>query len=199
MKPETEQKLRNIKQVSMVLRAICKVLLALVTCASLAYVGLTLAGLGTISLFENTVHLQLSPLTFPIRLVLAVIAALMMSVLLKGLYHMHRLFGNSGRGDIFTTDSATQIRQLGITNLLWFGVQVLWGVAIVTLSQGSLPTTSPAFTFSDGLGVFAISGGPLPTSFQFRVDPLIIGSLIIVISWFMEVAAEMREENELTV
>jgi len=199
MKPETEKKLRNIKQVSQVMRVICKVLLAFIACGSLAAVGLILAGLGTISLFENTVHLQLSPLTFPVRLALALLVAPMMAVFLKGIYHLHRLFGNYGRGDIFTADSAAQIRQLGITNLLWFGVQVLWGVAVVTISQGSLPTTSPALTFDYGVGAYSISQGHLPTSFQFRSDALIIGAIIIVISWVMEMAAEMREENELTV
>jgi hypothetical protein len=176
----------------------CKLLLALVTCGALVTVGVILAGRGSLSLFENTVHLQLSPLTFPVRLALAVLAALMMSVFLKGIYHLHRLFGNYGRGDIFTADSAAQIRQLGITNLLWFGVQLLWGVAVVAISRGS-PLMSPAFTFNDGLGVFSISQGSPATSFQFHSDALVVGVVIIAISWFMEMAAEMREENELTV
>jgi hypothetical protein len=198
MKAENEKKLRNIQKVSKFLRAMCKVLLGLVAFGALVTVGLTLAGRGSISLFDNTVHLQLSPLTFPVRLAVAVLAAVMMSVFLKGIYHLHRLFGNYGRGEIFTTDSAAQIRQLGITNLLWFGVQLLWGFAIVAIS-GAYPTRSPSFVLSDGLGVVSISQGSSATSFQFHSDALVVGAIIIVISWFMEMAAEMREENELTV
>ncbi len=37
------------------------------------------------------------------------------------------------------------------------------------------------------------------TSISCRPDALVVGLVVIVISWFMEMAAEMREENELTV
>jgi hypothetical protein len=166
----------KIKRISKILRAICKVLLAVVTFVFLAAVVAIVVGRGTLSLFDDSAHVSLSPLTFPVRLVLAVIAALTMAVFLKGLYHLHRLFGNYGRGDIFTTDSAGQIRQLGITALLWFGAQFLWGFTVVALTQG-----------------------PPPISFQFHSDCLVIGPVVIVISWFMEMAAETREENELTI
>ena len=98
----------------------------------------------------------------------------MLAVGLKGFYHAYRLFGNYGRGEVFTAESARHIRQLGITVLLWFGTNILWASTATALE-------------------------PAPMSIQFQSDALVTGPIIIVISWFMEMAAEMREENELTI
>jgi hypothetical protein len=174
MRPETEKKLKKIKRLSNVLRTICKVLLAIVSCGFLAGMVGILAGRGTLAISD--ISILLNPLTVHARLVLAVVFALAMAVNFKVLYHLHRLFGNYGRGDIFTTESAGQIRQLGIAALLQAGANFLWASTAIALAQSHLPA-----------------------SFQFHADGLFIGPVIIAISWFMEMAAEMREENELTV
>jgi uncharacterized membrane protein YeiB len=201
MRPETEKKLKKIKRISKFLRAICKVLLALVTCgflvAMVAILGgqgtLTFddshtlqmhdllhahAGGGTLTSSDDSAHvpIRLASLMAPARLLLAVSVALMMAVNFKVLYHLHRLFSNYGRGEIFTTESVSQIRQLGITALLWAGVTFLWCFTSIALTQSHFPS-----------------------SVQVHSDSLAIGAVIIVISWFMEMAAEMCEENELTV
>ena len=174
MKPETEERLKKIKRISNILRGICKVLLALLICGFFVVMGLTFDGRATLHFSDNSV--PLAPLPLPSRLGLAVIVELAMAVKFKGLYHLYRLFGNYGRGDIFTTESAAQIRQLGITALLWAGVTFFWTCIAPVLTQSHLPTLFP-----------------------FHADSLVTGLVIIVISWFMEMAAEMREENELTV
>jgi Protein of unknown function (DUF2975) len=177
MKPETEKKLKKIKRISNILRTICKILSAIVICSFLVSLVAIIAGKGaTLTLFDNSIPLQLAPLTVPARLLVVVMVALTMGVFFKILYHLHRLFGNYGRGDIFTIDSAGQIRQLGITALLSAGVNFLWGFTAIALMQADLPH-----------------------EFQLHADGLFIGPVIIAISWFMEMAAEMREENELTV
>jgi hypothetical protein len=177
MKPETEKRLKKIKRISNVLRAICKVLLAIVICGFLVSMAAIIAGKGaTLSFFDNSIPLQLAPLTVSARLLVVVMVALTMGVFFKGLYHLHRLFGNYGRGDVFTIDSAGQIRELGITALLGSGVNFLWCFTALALTQAHLPH-----------------------EFQFHADGLFIGPVVIAISWFMEMAAEMREENELTV
>ena len=174
MKPETERKLQRIKRISNILRGICKGLLAVLICVFLVSMIVIFIGRGTLSILDDFVPLD--PLALPSRLVLAGIVALAMAINFKGLYHLHRLFGNYGRGDIFTTESAAQIRQLGITVLLWAAVTFLWTCIAAAVTQSHLPN-----------------------SFQFHSDSLFTGPVIIVISWFMEMAAEMREENELTV
>jgi len=175
MKPETEKRLKKIKRMSNVLRVVCQVGMVILTCVFLVAMVAILIGRGSICFADNC-SLPLAPLTVPARLVLAVVSAFGIAVGFKGFYHLYRLLGNYGRGDIFTTDSAVQIRRLGITVLLWYGACILWAFTAVALS----PTT-------------------LPFSVQFHSDSLVIGPIIIVISWFMEMAAEMREENELTI
>jgi len=172
MKPETEKRLKKIQRVSTILRVICKAGFAVVSCVFLAAIVVILIGRGTVSFADDSV--PLAPLFGSGRALLAVATALLLAVGLKGVYHLHRLFGNYGRGDIFTGESAGQIRQLGITVLLWYGANILWAV------------TTAAFE-------------PAPFSIQFRSDSLVTGPIIIVISWFMGMAAEIREENELTI
>src|SRR5579862_6030160 len=110
MKPETEKRLAKIKRISNVLRTICKVLLALVTCGFLVAMVALFVGRGNISFFDESV--PLTPLTLPARLLLVVITAFSMAVAFRGFYHLYRLLGNYGRGDIFTIESAGHIRQL---------------------------------------------------------------------------------------
>jgi hypothetical protein len=99
-----------------------------------------------------------------------------MAVKFKGIYHLYRLFGNYATGNIFTAGSTGQIRQLGITALLWFGVNILFAVATIAFVR------------------------PPPTHrIPFHFDSLATGVVIIVISWLMQMGAEMREENELTI
>jgi hypothetical protein len=172
MRPENETRLKKIKRVSNVLRVICKVAWALVACIFLAAVIAILIGQGTISFYDN--YVRLAPLSVSARLSLAVVTSLSMAVLINGFYHLNRLLGSYGRGDIFTTESAGHIKQLGVTTLLWYGANLLWAFTAVTTAQ-------------------------TPISLQFHSDCLVTGTIIIVISWFMEMAAEMREENELTI
>jgi hypothetical protein len=172
MKPESEKRLKKIQRVGNILRVICKVGFALVICVFLAAMLAILSGRGTVSFSDDSV--QLAPLTATGRVLLAAATVLLLAVGLKGVYHLHRLFGNYGRGDIFTGESAGQIRQLGMTVLLWYCANILWAVTAACVV-------------------------PTPFSIQFHSDSLVTGPIIIVISWFMEMAAEMREENALTI
>ena len=174
MRPESEKRLKKIERISKVLRLICKVLLVLLICGFLFVTGTTLAGRGRLYFLD--VSFELAPLAPSSRLVFAVIVALVMAVKLKGIYHLYRLFGNYATGNIFTTESAGQIRQLGITALLWFGVNILFAVATIAFVPPPSTHTIP-----------------------FHSDSLVAGVVIIVISWLMQMGAEMREENELTI
>ena len=98
--------------------------------------------------------------------------------LFKCLYHLYRLLGNYSRGEIFTKGSAEQIRQWGLAwtllGVVKFAIRFLPRVV-------SIPSNMPLSEGLDGL------------------DEVVSGLIIVAISWFMEMAAEMREENELTV
>jgi hypothetical protein len=175
MQPETQQKLDKIKRVSNALRVVCKCLLALTALLFIAATVGILVGTGvTIRSFD--LLFPVDSLSVPARLALIDILALSLGVIFKGLYHLDRLFSYYARADFFTTQTAHQIRQLGITAILWAGVNILWLVAAMGLSTA-----------------------PHPLSYRLHLDSLFIGVVIIVISWFMDAAAEIREENELTI
>ena len=95
-------------------------------------------------------------------------------LLLKCGYHLYRLLDNYSRGEIFTTGSAEQIRQWGIACVLFGAVK--FGALFV-------PHAVPPEYTSPGQGL----------------DWVMNGLIIVGISWFMAMAAEMREEQDLVV
>ena len=172
MQTDTHAKLQKIKKVSIIFRVICKGLLALVTLLGLCCVVCAAFGVGGIN-YDN-VKFQTAGLPLGRRLILGVVTALAFGVLFKCFYHLHRLFGNYSRGEIFTRESVGQLRQFGIACLLWGVVNFLW-ISSLALSAH------------------------LATTFHGHADSLVIGTVIIVIAWFMDMAVDLREENELTI
>ena len=71
-------------------------------------------------------------------------------------------------------ESFGQLRQFGIACLLWGVMNFLWGSSL------------------------ALSSHPAKT-FRGHVDSFGIGAIIILIAWFMGMAVDLREENELTI
>jgi uncharacterized membrane protein len=128
---------------------------------------------GTIHSF-NTAFV-IAELSLPSRLLLLTVILLTFGVVFKCFFHLNQLLGNYSRGEIFTAKSAGLIRQLGITCVLW---------GVLNLGSAFLPLViSPQH----------------PKSFESEFGFVIIGIIIIVISWFMEMAVELQEENDLTI
>lgn len=175
MRPELETKLGKIRRFSQILRRICRVMLAILSLLLVACVTAICVG-GNITITSYEISLPVRSLVFYQRALLALVAAFGIGVGLKGLYHLERLFGDFARGEIFTTGSATQIRQLGLTAVLWAAANFIW--------VGT---------------VYAFEQQHLHHSFYFHADSIVIGATVVVVSWFMEMAAEMHEENELTI
>ncbi len=172
MRTEIQAKLQKIKMASIIFRTICKGLLALVTLIGVGGVVVVTFGVGGIN-YDGGIF-QSAGLTFGHRLILGAVTAVTWGVLFKCLYHLYRLFGNYSRGEIFTRESVGQLRKFGIAYILWGVMSFLWLLSL------------------------AISAHPART-FQAHADPFAIGAVIIVIAWFMDMAVELREENELTV
>ena len=109
------------------------------------------------------------------RATLLVTSVLAVAVLLKGLYHLRALLGNYSRREVFAVDSAREIRQFGITCVLWGVLKIVSGfLPLILLGDARDPT-------------------------HIELDDLLMGAVIIVISWFAEMAAAVREENDLTI
>jgi hypothetical protein len=175
MRPEAEKKLNKIKRFSSVLRRICQGFMGLMGILFVVAVVASLVGRGgTITAFDVTIPMRGLPLHQ--RLGLAGAIALAIGVLVKSLYHLQRLFASYANGEIFSRATARQIRQLGYSALLWAAANIVWlSVAAVLLHTRA------------------------PHAYTFQSDMLAIGAVVVVVSWFMDIAAELQEENDLTI
>src|SRR5438552_2307320 len=114
MRPEIEKRVQKIKKVSRIFRVICKILLAFITLAGIGTVVNVVLGTGGINFGINSPIFQTAGLTLGWRLLLGAVTAASWLVLFKGFYHLQHLFGTYSRGDIFTRESAHDLRWFGI-------------------------------------------------------------------------------------
>ncbi len=103
------------------------------------------------------------------------------ALVLVALYRLSRLFGNYSRGEIFTRGSVREIRLLGYLTAAYAVFQVVLFVTGLTLAAS------------------ADSEWPQELRFDFSLGPFVIAFFILLLSWVMDVGAELREESELTV
>jgi hypothetical protein len=166
MRPENEARLRKIRWVSRILRVICKVILALYVLV-LTIFGLMACAWGFPADFGSG----------GTRLVVVGLMVVLMGLGFKCGYHLYRLLGNCSRGEIFTKESAEQIRQWGIACVL---------VGVVKFAIRFLPRVVLSHMHGPSEGLDGLGW-------------VVNGLIIVAISWFMAVAAEMREEQDLIV
>jgi hypothetical protein len=172
MRPDNSKKLRKIRKVSIVFGAISVVLSAVVAFLGLAAVVCVVFGVGGINYEGGLV--QTGGLSLGHRLILGAVTGVAWAALFKCFYHLWRLFGNYSRGEIFTRESVGQLRLSGIACLLWGVLSFLW---LLSLAASVHPTKS----------------------FQGHFESFSIGAVLIVIARFMDMAVDLREENELTI
>jgi hypothetical protein len=174
MRAEMQQKLKKIKRASIVFRAITKGLLVLTALLGIGGLISVTLGIGGID-FEGTVFRTFG-LSLGHRMLLGMVTAVAWGIAVTGFYHLHQLFGSYSRGEVFTRDSVSQLRKFGIACVLWGVMRFIW-LASLAISTHS------------------------GTSFRGSPDgsSIVIGVVIIVIVWFMEMAVELREENDLTI
>jgi Protein of unknown function (DUF2975) len=174
MRSENEAKLRKIRRASIAGRVVCDVFLALAALAGIVSVFDALTGIGGFnfaSRFFSTAGLGLAH-----RVMLAAITGATWGILFKGLFHLRRMFDDFARGEIFTRHAVRQLRWFGIACLLWPVMNFAWMFSIAASSQPWRTVAIPGN--ADGFGA---------------------GIVVIVIAWFMEMAVDLREENELTI
>lgn len=105
---------------------------------------------------------------------------------LKNLYHLQRLFCYYTEGKIFTSEASGEIRRIGII-FCWFALfaalsELLQRNAIILTLSGHIC----------GLQLYLETWGKI---FGF----LLIGGMVVCISWIMETGREMREDQELAI
>ena len=174
MRPEDEAKIRKITRISRGLRAAYKGFLWLIVLQfGMAAVALLFNRGGSVGYFDE--WFRVDELTLRHRMLVLAMSAMASGIMFLSLYQLHQLFGNYSHGEIFTRDSVRHLRWLGIACVLWGVTKVLW------------------------VGLWHVLTPHSPHSFQVSADAIPIGIMIIVVAWFMDLAVEMREENELTV
>jgi hypothetical protein len=174
MNPQLESKFRRIEQSSALLKRICTgLVVAVIVVAAVATVSAFAGRLTSVNYYGGTI--PLANLTATGRAIVAIVMVMTGAIAVKALLHLRRLSANYSRRQIFTSESAVQIRQFGISCILWGLVKAVWAfLPMIVLSQR-------------------------PASVPVTVDTVAIGVAIIAISWFAEMAATIREENDLTI
>jgi Protein of unknown function (DUF2975) len=180
MRPENEARLKRLKTISGFLRVLC--VLYMLVCVHMLWViarGPIFThgpywGIGTVLYTYNGVEFKAYSLVTRDRVIAGVFFVLYWGIAILCGLQLFRLLGFYSRGEIFTRKSAGQIRG--------------WGLACVALGIVKLGYAMMPFLVANSRRTQGID-----------LSVIVNGLIIVAISWFMEMAAEMREENELTV
>ncbi|MGP8258976.1 MAG: DUF2975 domain-containing protein [Acidobacteriaceae bacterium] len=182
MRPENEARLKKIQAISGLLRAVCTAFLVLPVFMELVMLSALVFGRGSFIPGQDTIRS---------RFVFDTYFTLQWVGMFFCVYFLHRLLGNYSRGEIFSRDSAKQIQRWGLACVLWGAMQFVW--VFVPGAVSPHPANGQIQNYVPGVKAQIVD-------WQAHGGGLMVNGLIIVaISWFMEMAVEMREENELTV
>ena len=174
MRAENEAKLRKIRRMSSILGWVCRALLLLIVVGfGMVAVTLLVNRGGSIGYFD--VWLRAGDLSHGQRLAVLALSAATSAVWFLCVYQLHRLFGDYSAGEILTRGSVGHLRWIGVASVFWGVVKIAWM----------------------GLGR-ALSANPRGT-LQVTAETIPIGIVILIVAWFMDMAVDLQEENELTV
>ncbi|MEZ8573404.1 DUF2975 domain-containing protein [Vibrio splendidus] len=124
------------------------------------------------------------PLTMATRIVAAFTSLLMSSILMYALMVLIRLFRNYERGEIFSLENAMSYQKLGYSLFYWVLGSVIYG---------SLMSVILSFNNPPGERIFEISF----VGMDFLT--LILGIIILIISWVMKEGYILADEHSQTI
>ena len=124
------------------------------------------------------------PVPTDIRVLAYVYSTLALAISLKIFFHLIKLFALYAQGKIFGAENVHQIRQVGFTILI---APVLWLLTLLI----------PLFVAADGMSITTSPNTAL--NFGGVFNQIILGTIILVVSWIMDVGRELREEQDLVV
>ena len=182
MTSEAAQKLEKVQKYSVSFRRLFRFLFVVVALALLVQALLIVTGAEPYSASVRVGNTEYSgdPIPLVIRTSAWLGTTLGLAVLLKLNFHLIKLFGLYADGKLFNRENVHQIRQIGITVLLF---PALWVLGLIV--PGFLPT--------DDVARSVVSSGQHPFT------ELIVGAIVIVVAWIMDVGRELREEQDLVV
>jgi len=184
MKPSTETRLEKVKRTSRSARRACYLLMVLILIMA-GVMALTTVGLPEPLTCKgpevSSVPRPCSDLA-PQVVVFAYVALVgVIALVLAALHRFARLFGNYSRGEIFTRASVRELRWVGYIAVGYAAFQgVLFIAALALVANGAVES-------------------PATLGYDVPFGPILMAAGVMLLSWVMDVGAEIREENELTV
>ena len=177
MNPRVEARLEKVKRISRSAKRACYWLMGFV----LLMATVTVLGRLTLPCDPNGVLAPCGELSSQARTFLVVAVIGSVALALTGLYRLAQLFGNYSRGEIFTRGSVREIRLLSYVAVAYVVFQFVLFVAMLSLNAGGA------------------NEWPSELRFDLPLGPALVATLLSLLAWVMDVGAELREENELTV
>ncbi len=181
MNPRIEARLEKVKRISRSARRACYWLMAFALLAAAITVVGRLGAPESLTCEIGGVRGPCSALSSQAMTLLLVSLVGSVALVLVGLYRLAQLFGNYARGEIFTRGSVRELRMLSYVAVAYAVLQFVLFVGWMILGRES------------------IAGWPQELRFDLPLAPVALASFITLLSWIMDVGAEIREENELTV
>ncbi|OMH33906.1 DUF2975 domain-containing protein [Motiliproteus sp. MSK22-1] len=139
---------------------------------------------GVIQLSFNIDSLTQLNLSYTTRLLAAFASLLVASIVLYALSILIRLFRNYENGNIFTQENARYYQKLGYCLFYWVAGGVIYGGAI-----------SVILSFNNPPGERILSLGFAGIDFL----TIVLGFLVLIISWVMKEAYQIADENSQTI
>lgn len=180
----------NIQKQSRRVRMLCQSLFVL-TPIMVCYFWLTvetpydfISATGIFYLTYDIGYFTMLPLTMTTRIVAAFTSLLMSSILMYALMVLIRLFRNYERGEIFSLENAMSYQKLGYSLFYWVLGSVIYG---------SLMSVILSFNNPPGERIFEISF----VGMDFLT--LILGIIILIISWVMKEGYILADEHSQTI
>ncbi|HEV2644874.1 MAG TPA: DUF2975 domain-containing protein [Acidobacteriaceae bacterium] len=181
MSLENEAKLAKIKNLSSVLRVLCGLFMAMCVLVVVKFATGPVFGhnpnwgLGTVWYYYDGIGFKIYSLTIHERVLALLFYTLTSAAAFFCALQLFRLLGFYSRGEIFTSQAVRQIRLWSFACVAWGIVKLAWYFLVPLAIPNASHHLGPDF------------------------DTIIDGLIIVAISWFMEMAAEIQEENALTV
>jgi hypothetical protein len=183
MNPRTEARLEQVKRTSRSARRACFFLMVFVLVMA-GVMALSTVGLPEAMTCKGAELSMRRPCSdLPAQVVAFAYVALVgvVALVLAALHRFARLFGNYARGEIFTRESVRELRLVGyvaVANAIFQGVLFIAALALA----------------ADG-----VVESPASLRVDLPFGAILVAAFILLLSWIMDVGAEMREENDLTV
>ncbi|EAR56813.1 hypothetical protein SKA34_05015 [Photobacterium sp. SKA34] len=134
--------------------------------------------------FDDLHNITQVPLTLTTRLIATLTSLIYCSIIMYALTKLIRLFRNYENNNIFTLENATIYQKLGYSIFYWVGGSVFYQAIMTLVLSFNNPPGQRMIAFSF-VGVDFIT--------------IIMGLIVLIISWVMKEAYILADEQHLTI